>query len=51
MLPKQAAPGEAPQHDVYAVKKDAWDKVSFEVAQGRRSALLTEGMRPGRRLD
>jgi hypothetical protein len=33
------------------VKREAWAKVAFEVAPGQRSALLTEGMRPGKRLD
>jgi hypothetical protein len=51
MVPKEVVPGATPQHDVYAVKREAWDKVSFAVAQGRLSALAAEGLRPGRRLD
>jgi hypothetical protein len=51
VLPKAGPAGNDPQHDVYAVKREAWSAASFEVAQGLKSPLLTEGMRAGRRLD
>jgi hypothetical protein len=44
--------GQSLAYQVYAAKRDAWEKAALEVAQGNRTRLLaSEGFRTGRRLD
>jgi hypothetical protein len=50
-LPKAGATAQDVAYDVFAVNREAWTRVSLEVAQGLKSPLLTDGLRAGRRLD
>jgi hypothetical protein len=43
--------GAAGRHEVYAVKRDAWNRVAMDVRQGLRSPLASEGVRLGTRVD
>jgi hypothetical protein len=49
-LNKPGEPGDK-EPMIYAVKRDAWSKAALDVAQGLRSPMLVDGMRPGRRID
>lgn len=48
---KAAELGRDLSYEPYVVKRDIWAKVGFDVAQGKMKPALSEGFRPGRRLD
>jgi len=40
-----------PAYQVYAAKTEAWSKIGLEVQQGNQIPAVSDGLRPGRRLD
>ena len=43
--------GGPPGYLVYAARSDTWAKVGLDVQQGSQIPAITDGLRPGRRLD